>query len=147
MAITTCLTDSFRVDLLDGTGHDFGATPDTYKIALYVDTASMGYGTTAYTTSSEVASGGGYTTAGNTLTLESAQPAVDTTNHVAHVDFVNETWSSSTITARGCLIYNTSKSNASVYVGDFGENKSSSTGDFTVQFPAPAYNTSIIRLA
>jgi len=119
---------------------------NTFKIALYTSSASLGAGTTAYTTSNEV-SGTGYTAAGNTLT--NVTPTTSSTT--ALTDFADTTWSSSTITARGALIYNSStaagSANRAVVVLDFGADKTSTSGDFTVQFPAAGASTAIIRIA
>lgn len=143
MAISQTLTTSFKVELLTGT-HNFTATTgDSFKIALYTSSASLGASTTAYTASNEVANGNGYTTGGEALT-EITPTSSGTT---AYVDFGDVTWSSSTITARGALIYNSSDSNKAVAVLDFGADKTSTNGDFTVQFPAAGASTAIIRIA
>lgn len=143
MAISQTLTTSFKVELLTGT-HNFTATTgDSFKIALYTSSASLGASTTAYTASNEVANGNGYTTGGEALT-EITPTSSGTT---AYVDFGDVTWSSSTITARGALIYNSSDSNKAVAVLDFGADKTSTNGDFTVQFPSAGASTAIIRIA
>jgi len=133
------LTDSFKEELLSGT-HDF--TSDTFKIALYTSDASLGNSTTVYTTSNEV-SGTGYTAGGATLT----GAAIAFASGVAYVDFSDVTWASSTITARGALIYNSSKSNKAVIVLDFGSDRTSSASPFVVTFPAATANDALIRLA
>lgn len=148
MAFTgSFLCTSFKVDLLYGR-HNFALSGgNTFKIALYTNTATLTAATTAYTTSGEVTSGGGYTTAGNTLTR--VDPT--STGTTAWLDFADSTWSSSTITARGALIYNdtatTPVADCSVAVLDFGSDKSSSSGDFTVVFPAADSTNAIIRIA
>ena len=151
MAITQALCTSFKVELLNGS-HDFDlSTGDTFKIALYTSSASLGAGTTAYTTTGEVASGNGYAAGGNTLTK--VDPASSGTT--AFVDFADTTWSSSTITANGALIYNDTPNttsgaapdNAAVAVLAFGADKSSTSGDFTIQFPTADASNAIIRLA
>ena len=138
MAITTTMCTSFKQELLEAE-HDF--TADTFKVALYADTATLGASTTAYSTSDEV-TGTGYTAGGKTLTTV----APTTSNNVAYVDFNDVTWTSSTITARGMLIYNSSKSNKAVAVYDFGSNQSSSSSTFTVEFPTAASGTAIVRI-
>ena len=140
---TTCITNRCRKNWLDG--NVFTIATDTFKVALYVD-SSHDQNTTAYSTTNEVAAGGGYTQSGSALS-GLAGPTEDTSNHVAYVDWDDETWSSSTITASDCLIYDVTASNTSWYVGDFSGSKSSSNGAFTITMPAAAYNTSIVRIA
>lgn len=141
MAITQSMCTSFKVDLLAGV-QDFDT--DTFKIALYTSSASLGADTTVYTTSGEVPSTGNYTAGGNTLTVSVTPTSSGTT---AYVDFDNTTWSAATITARGALIYNSSKSNKAVAVLDFGSDKTSTDGDFTIIFPAADATNAIIRIA
>tara|TARA_B100000287_G_scaffold417453_1_gene453275 strand:+ start:1711 stop:2163 length:453 start_codon:yes stop_codon:yes gene_type:complete len=150
MAITQAMCTSFKVELLqgvhnfyNGSGGGSSGTGATFKIALYADTATMGAGTTAYSTSDE-ASGTAYVAGGNTLTNVTPSNPSGTT---AITDFADTTWSTSTITARGALIYNSTQSNKAVCVLDFGSNKSSSSGDFTIQFPTPDASNAIIRIA
>ena len=150
MAITQAMATTFKKELLFGS-HDFDtSTGDTIKLALYTSSASLDATTTAFTTSNEVAASGGYTSGGNTL--NSVDPTVSGTT--AFLDFDNSTWSSSTITARGAMIYNStpnttsiSLTNPAVVILDFGAYKSSSSGDFTVQFPAADASNAIIRIA
>lgn len=139
MAITQAMCTSFKVQLLAG-DHDFDT--DTFKIALYTSSATLDASTTAYSTTNEV-SGTGYTAGGNTLTAV----APTSSGTTAYVDFADTTWSSSTITARGALIYNSSKADKAVAVLDFGADKSSTAGDFTVQFPTADASNAIIRIA
>lgn len=142
MAITQALCTSFKQELLTAT-HDFtNSTGSTFKIALFTSSATLSASTTAYSTSNE-ASGTGYSAGGNTLT--NVTPS--TSGTTALTDFADTTWSTSTITARGALIYNSSASNAAVAVLDFGSDKSSSAGDFTIQFPAADASNAIIRIA
>jgi len=142
MAITQTLCTSFKVELLTGT-HNFTATTgDSFKIALYTSSATLGATTTAYSSTNEV-SGTGYTAGGAALT-EVTPTSSGTT---AYVDFGDATWSSATITARGALIYNSTDSNKAVAVLDFGADKTSTNGDFTVQFPTADSSTAIIRIA
>jgi hypothetical protein len=151
MAITQAMATSFKVEILQGL-HAFGTSvvragtgADTFKIALYTSSASLDAATTAYTASNEVANGNGYTTAGNTLTISQAPTSTSTT---AWLDFADTTWSTSTITARGALIYNdTSSGDKAVAVLDFGSDKSSSSGDFTIVFPTADSSNAIIRIA
>jgi len=141
MAITQAMCDSFKVQLLNG-AQNFSA--DTFKIALYTSSATLSNATTAYTTSNEVASGGGYTTGGNTLTVSQTPTS---TGNVAFISFANSSWSNATITAAGALIYNNSKSNSAVAALSFGGDKTSTSGTFTVIFPTPDATSAIIRIA
>ena len=140
---------SFKKELMLG-AHDFDASSgDTFKIALYTSSATLNASTTAYATTNET-SGTGYTSGGGVLT------AVDptTSGTTAFVDFADETFSNATITARGALIYNTtpnttsiSLTNPSVIVLDFGSDKASTSGAFTIVFPTADASTAIIRIA
>lgn len=142
MAITQAVATSFKQELMVGT-HDFTTTTgNVFKIALYTSTATMSAATTAYSATNEV-SGTGYTAAGNTLT--NVTPT--TSGTTAFTDFADTTWSTSTITARGALIYNSTNSNKAVVVLDFGADKSSTAGDFTIVFPTADATNAIIRIA
>lgn len=142
MAITTALCTSFKQELGVGT-HDFTAsTGDTFKIALYTSSATLGASTTAYTASNEI-SGTGYTATGSSLT--SVTPT--TSGTTAIFDFNDVSWSSASFTARGALIYNSSKSNKAVAAIDFGSDKTVTSGTFTIQFPTPDSTNAIIRIA
>jgi hypothetical protein len=124
--------------------HDFdNPGGNTFKIALYTSSATLGASTTAYSATNEVASTGNYSAGGNTLT--SVSPT--TSGTTAYVDFADTTWASSTITANGALIYNANASNAAVVVLAFGSDKSSSNGDFTIIFPTANATDAIIRIA
>jgi hypothetical protein len=139
MAITQALCTSFKAELLDGV-HDMNT--DTFKIALYTSSASLGASTTAYTTSNEVASGSGYTAGGNTITGGS----ISSSGTTAFVDFADTTWAAASFTASGALIYNSSKSDKAVAVLDFGGDKIGGGGDFTIKFPAATATDALIRL-
>lgn len=139
MAITQAMCNSFKTELLGGT-HDLDT--DTIKIALYTSSATLGASTTAYSSTNEVV-GAGYTAGGNTL----AGATISLSGSTAIVDFTDTTWSSATITARGALIYNSSKSDKAIAVLDFASDKSSTNGDFTVVFPAADASNAIIRIA
>ena len=142
MAITQAMCTSFKVELLTGT-HDFTAsTGDSFKLALYTSSATLGASTTAYTTSNEV-TGTGYTAGGGTLT--NVTPTSSGTT--AFTDFADLTFSTATITARGCLIYNDDESDKAVAVLDFGGDKTSTAGDFTIVFPTADASSAIIRIA
>lgn len=157
MPITQAMCTSFKAELMLAV-HDFRATGgDTFKLALYTSSATIDANTTAYTTSNEV-TGTNYTAGGGTLT----NLGVVTSNNTASTgtgftDFSDLTFSNATITARGALIYNTTPSansnanttltNAAVCALDFGSDKTSTDGDFTIIFPAAANTTAIIRIA
>ena len=143
MAISQAMCTSFKIALLDGEMDFSSNTGQTFKIALYTSSASLGATTTAYATTNEV-SGTNYTAGGNTLSI-SANPAASGTT--AFLDFADTTWSNATITARGALIYKSGGSNPAVAVLDFGADKTSTAGDFTVQFPAGDATNAIIRIA
>ncbi len=143
------MATSFKIEILNGI-HAFGTTvvragttADTFKIALYTSSATLSAATTAYSSSNEV-TGSGYTAGGNTLTVSQVPTSTSTT---AWLDFSDSTWSTATITARGALIYNSTQSNKAVAVLDFGSDKSSSAGDFTVVFPTADSSNAIIRIA
>lgn len=142
MAITQAVCTSFKVECLTGTHNFTNSTGDVFKIALYTSSATLGASTTAYSATNEV-SGTGYTAGGATLT--NVTPSADTTTAIT--DFADVTWSTATITARGALIYNSSKSNKAVAVLDFGSDKTSTAADFVIVFPAAAAATAIVRLA
>jgi hypothetical protein len=144
MAITQAMATSFKVGLLDGV-FDFGTgTSQVFKIALYTASATLDSTTTAYTTSNEV-TGTGYTAGGNTLVVSQVPTSTGTT---AFLDFADSTWASATITARGALIYLANgTTNPAVCVLDFGSDKTSTNGSFTVIFPAADSSNAIIRIA
>ena len=143
MDITTAMCTTFKKELLEAV-HNFKNTGgSTFNLALYTSSSSLGAGTTSYTTSNEV-SGTGYTAKGASLTR--VDPSNDGTTAIT--DFSDLTFSSSTITARGALIFNDSASgDPAVCALDFGSDKSSSSGDFTIQFPAADASNAIIRIA
>lgn len=131
-------TTSFKAELYEGI-HDL--LTDTIKIALYTAFADLDAGTTAYTTTNQI-TGTGYVAGGNTLTGATVQA----TGTTVYVSFNNTSWTNASFTCRGALIYNASKANRSVAVLDFGNDKIVSNQTFTVQFPANAANSAIIRM-
>jgi len=151
MAITQAMCTSFKVELLSG-GHNFNTTnvarssntQDVFKIALFTSSATLDATTTAYSTSDEVPSTGNYSAGGNTLTVSQVPTSTSTT---AWLDFADTTWSSATITANGALVYNSTNSDTAVAVLAFGGDKTSTNGDFTIQFPAADSSNAIIRIA
>ena len=140
MAISQAMCTSFKVELFGGV-HDLDT--DVIKMALYTSSASLGATTTAYSATNEVASGGGYTTGGNTLT----SPVITSSGTTAYVDFADSTWTTASFTARGALIYNSSKSNAAIAVLDFGADKTATSGDFTVIMPTADASNALLRIA
>ena len=138
MAISQVLCTSFKKELLEGT-HVFGS--NTFKIALYTNAATLNADTTTYSTDNEV-SGTNYTAGGVTLTAST----VASGDGVGFVNFSNATWASSSFTARGALIYNSSQSNKAVMVLDFGDNKTSNNSTFAVAMPANTSSTALIRI-
>ena len=151
MAITQAMVTSFKVEILDGV-HNFGTgvvrastAADVFKIALYTSSATLSAATTAYTTTDEVSSSGtNYTAGGQTLTISQVPTSTGTT---AWLDFDDVTWASATLTANGALIYNATQGNKAVAVLAFGADKTSTAGNFTIQFPAAASTTAILRIA
>lgn len=137
MAITTAICNSYKQEILEGVH----ASADTYKIALYTSSATLGASTTAYSATNEV-TGAGYDTGGKTLTGFVSGLSTGT----AYITFDDPSWTSSTITARGCLIYNSSKSNKAVACFDFGSDVISVSGTFTIDLPA-AGASALIRIA
>ena len=146
MAITQAMCTSFKVELLKGVHNFTTSSGNTFNIALYTSSASLGAGTTAYTTSNEV-SGTNYSAKGNPLT--NVTPTASGTTAIT--DFADELFGTVTVTARGALIFNDSASgDPAVCVLDFGSDKSASSGDFTVVFPggsSPDSTNAIIRIA
>jgi len=138
----SALCTSFKQEILVGTHNFTASSGNTFKLALYTNSASPSAATTAYSTSNEV-SGTGYSAGGGTLT--SVTPT--TSGTTAFCDFADLTFSSSSITARGAVIYNSSASDKAVAVLDFGSDKTSSSGDFTISFPTADASNAIIRLA
>ena len=142
MAITQAMCTSFKKELMTAT-HDFSAASNVFKLALYTSSATLGASTTAYTATNEV-SGTGYTAKGAALT--NVDPSTSSTT--ALTDFNDLTFSTATITARGALIFNDSASgDPAVCVLDFGGDKTSTNGDFTIQFPTADASNAIIRIA
>jgi hypothetical protein len=134
---------SFKQALLDGEMDFSSDTSQTFKIALFTSSATLDATTTAYSTTNEV-SGTGYTAGGNTLTISTNPTTSGTT---AYLSFSNTTWSAATLTARGALIYQSGGTNPAVAVLDFGADKTSTAGDFTIQFPTADASNAIIRVA
>ena len=142
MAISSAICNSFKQEILVGTHNFTASSGDSFKLAMFTSSASLGAGTTAYSTSNEI-SGTGYTAGGQALT--SVTPVLDGSTAVC--DFADISFTSASFTANGCLIYNDDQSDKAVCVVAFGGDKTVSNGTFTIQFPAAAASTAIVRIA
>jgi hypothetical protein len=157
MAITQSMTTSFKAEILLAV-HDFRSTGgDTFKLAMYTSSATIDANTTAYTATNE-ASGTNYTAGGGTLTNGGVTASnTSTSAGTGYTTFSNLTFTNATVTARGALIYNTTPSangtanttltNAAVAALDFGADKTSTAGDFTIIFPTASNSAAIIRIS
>tara|TARA_R100001129_G_scaffold186276_1_gene177284 strand:+ start:1263 stop:1688 length:426 start_codon:yes stop_codon:yes gene_type:complete len=141
MAITSAIANSFKQELLVE-GHNLTNGADSIKLALYTSSATLGAGTTAYVTTGQ-ATGTNYTAGGAALT--NVTPTLS--GSTAICDFADLTFGTATVTARGCLLYNSTNSNKAIAAIDFGGDKTSTAGNFTIVFPAANATAAIIRLA
>jgi len=140
MTIRQGLTTSFKLDMLNGTQN---VASDSLKMALYTAFADINENTTAYTSTNEI-TGTGYTAGGQTLSNVTIQ---SNTEGTVYVSFSNPTWSPAQFTVRGALIYNTSKSNASIAVLDFGSDKTQAGNNtFTITLPPDTASSALIRI-
>ena len=136
--------DVFKTGLLDGTFNFSSSTTQVYRIALYTNAASLNQDTTAYTTTGEV-TGNGYTAGGKILTI-GVNPT--NSNDISYLSFDDISWTGSTFTARGALIYKADGvTNPAVCVLDFGSDKTTTNGTFTVQFPSATSTSAVIRIS
>ena len=143
MAITSAVCNSFKVEILKGVHNFTASTGDSFKLALYTSSASLGAGTTAYTSSNEI-SGTGYSAAGSALT--SVTPVLDSSTAVC--DFSDLSFTSASFTANGCIIYNDDAAgDPAACVVAFGGDKTVSSGTFTIQFPTADASNAILRIA
>ena len=150
MAITQAMCTSFKTELLTAT-HNFATNGNAFKLALYAEgsggnsstSATLGAASTVFVTTGEVASSGTYVTGG--LALTKVAPTASGTT--AFTDFADRSFTTATITAMGALIYNDTNGNKAVAVLDFGSNKTSTSGTFTIQFPTADSSNAIIRIA
>ena len=145
MAISSAICTSFKQEILVGTHNFTASSGNTFKIALYTSSASLGAATTAFSTDNEISntSGSAYSSGGATLT--SVTPT--TSGTTAFCDFSDVSFTSASFTANGALIYNSSASNKAVAVIAFGGDKTVSSGTFTIQFPTADASNAIIRIA
>ena len=142
MAITSAIPTSFKQELLVGTHNFTASSGNAFKIALYTSSATLGAATTAFTTTGQ-ASGTNYTSGGATAT--SVTPTTSGTTAIC--DFSDLTFGTATVTARGMMLYNDTQADKACAVVDFGGDKTSTAGDFTIVFPSPTATGAIIRLA
>jgi hypothetical protein len=145
-AISSAMSTSYKVELMTGTHNHTQTTGDVFKIALFTSSASLDASTTAYSSTNEVANGSGYTTGGFAWTAaQNITPTSSGTTAFASWT-TNPSWTTATFTARGCQIYNSSKSNKSVATYDFGADKSCSSGTFTITLPTNDASNAPIRI-
>ena len=145
MAISSAICNSFKQEILVGTHNFTASSGNAFKLALYTSSASLGAGTTAYSSSNEISntSGSAYSAGGKTIV--SVTPALDGSTAVC--DFADISFTSASFTANGCLIYNDTQADKAVCVVAFGGDKTVSSGTFTIQFPAAGASTAIVRIA
>ena len=145
MTISSAICNSFKQELLVGTHNFTASSGNSFKLALYTSSASLGAGTTAYSDTNEISntSGSAYSAGGKTIT--SVTPALD--GSTACCDFADISFTSASFTANGCLIYNDTQADKAVCVVAFGGDKTVSSGTFTIQFPAADASNAIIRIA
>ena len=146
MAISSAICNTFKKEILTAVHNFTASSGNTFNLALYTSSASMGASTTAYSTSNEIAntSGSAYSAKGKALT--SVTPVLDSSTAVC--DFANISWTSASFTANGCLIFNdTASGDPGVCVIAFGGDKTVTSGTFTIEFPAASAGTAIIGIA
>jgi hypothetical protein len=145
MTISSAVCNSFKQEILVGTHNFTASSGNAFKIALYTSSASLGAGTTAYSSSNEISntSGSAYSAGGKTIT--SVTPALD--GSTACCDFANVSFTSASFTANGCLIYNDTQADKAVCVVAFGGDKTVTSGTFTIEFPAADASNAIVRIA
>ena len=145
MAISSAICNSFKQEILVGTHNFTASSGNSFKLALYTSSASLGAGTTAYATTNEIAntSGSAYTAGGKVIV--SVTPALD--GSTACCDFADISFTSASFTANGCLIYNDTQSDKACAVVAFGGDKTVSSGTFTIQFPTADASNAILRIA
>jgi hypothetical protein len=145
MAISSAICNTFKQEILVGTHNFTASSGNSFKLALYTSSASLGAGTTAYATTNEISntSGSAYTAGGKVIV--SVTPALD--GSVACCDFADISFTSASFTANGCLIYNDTQADKAVCVVAFGGDKTVSSGTFTIQFPAADASNAIVRIA
>ena len=145
MAITSAVCNSFKTEVLQALHNFTASSGNSFKLALYTSSASLGAGTTAYATTNEISntSGSAYSAGGKTIV--SVTPALD--GSTACCDFADISFTSASFTANGCLIYNDTQADKAVCVVAFGGDKTVSSGTFTIQFPTADASNAILRIA
>ena len=145
MTISSAVCNSFKQEILVGTHNFTASSGNAFKLAMYTSSASLGAGTTAYASTNEISntSGSAYSAGGKTIV--SVTPVLDGSTAVC--DFADISFTSASFTANGCLIYNDTQADKAVCVVAFGGDKTVSSGTFTIQFPAAAASTAIVRIA
>jgi hypothetical protein len=145
MTISSAVCNSFKQEILVGTHNFTASSGNSFKLALYTSSASLGAGTTAYATTNEISntSGSAYSAGGKVVV--SVTPALD--GSTACCDFADISFTSASFTANGCLIYNDTQADKAVCVVAFGGDKTVSSGTFTIQFPAADASNAIVRIA
>ena len=145
MTISSAVCNSFKQEILVGTHNFTASSGNSFKLALYTSSASLGAGTTAYATTNEISntSGSAYTAGGKVVV--SVTPALD--GSTACCDFADISFTSASFTANGCLIYNDTQADKAVCVVAFGSDKTVSSGTFTIQFPTADASNAIVRIA
>jgi hypothetical protein len=142
MAITQAMCSSFKGEVMQAL-HDFDVAANTFKLALYTSSATLGASTTVYSSTNEVPNSGSYTAGGGTLVNQ----GVTVSGTTGFTDFADISFTTATITARGALIYNSTNGDRAVCVLDFGSDKISTAGTFTIIFPTANATDAIIRIA
>lgn len=142
MAITTAMTTSFKSEVLQALHNFLLSGGNTFKLALYTSSATLGAATTAYSATNE-ASGTNYSAGGSSLTR--VDPT--TSGTTAFTDFADLVFSTVTVTANGCLIYNSTNSNRAVSAHAFGGDVTATAGNLTIVFPTPDATNAILRIA
>ena len=146
MAITSAICNSFKVEILTAVHNFTASTGDTFNLALYTSTASLGAATTAYDSTNEITNTAGTSYSAKGKALTSVTPVLDSST--ACCDFDNISWTSASFTANGCLIFNDDAAgDPAVCVVAFGGDKTVSSGTFTIQFPAADASNAIVRIA
>ena len=146
MAISSAICNTFKVEVLKAVHNFTASSGNTFNLALYTSSASLGAGTTAYASTNEISntSGSAYVAGGKALT--SVTPVLSSSTAVC--DFADISYTSASFTANGCLIYNdTASGDPGVCVVAFGSDKTVSSGTFTIQFPAADASNAIVRIA
>ena len=143
MAITQAIANNFKKLLLEGDSNFKASGGDVFKIALYSSSATLNSATTSYTTVQEVGASGQYAAGGGKL----VNSGTSITAGVARVDWADRSWTGVTLTARGCLIYNSTQANKAICVLDFGADKTATSGTFTIQFPNFTSTAAILRIS